>query len=184
MNRLKKTCFIALLSFSICTLSSCSDDDGGSTPSNNSSGNQAPTVAMMVGTWGMVSLDYVGQSTNGPFTTDFSGVGKDFTYMIIFNDNPKTYTTMGGYTIALTTTILGSSVTQDTPISNVVGGGTWDLNGTELTLTDNVTQQPSTSDILSSSNNSFSIDYAGFSGTSTGGAAVDITSGQVTFNRK
>tara|TARA_B100001109_G_scaffold224531_1_gene197499 strand:- start:5243 stop:5863 length:621 start_codon:yes stop_codon:yes gene_type:complete len=164
----------------------------GSNGSNITAGNGSTvkpkmSVNTLVGNWKMVSLDYTGTSSNTvggtTLVSNFSGLGKNFTYLITFNNNPKTYTTRGGYVVELTTAIDTTSFTQDVQISDVVSSGTWSLNGNFMTTIDDSTMESSTTEILQGSNNSFSVDYAGFSGQSNGGASVIINSGQVTFDR-
>ena len=187
MNSIKKLLIAAIATSCMLSFSSCSDDD--STPAIGPTPNQLISSKSLVGTWEMSGLTYRGRSTTtvggNSTTAQFEGVGKDFTYVVQYNDNPKTYTTSGGYTVTLTSTINGSSFVQDAPVSNVISSGTWSLNGNELTSTDDNTMQSSTATILTSpNNNSFSVDFAGFRGSSLQGASVNITSGMVSYDRQ
>lgn len=191
--------FKSLLTFCLATVvvinfSACSDDDSDVTPdqnqNNNQNSNQLISQSSMVGSWNMTALNYVGSSsttTGGTtFTSNFSGVGRDFTYVLDFADNPKIFSSSGGYTIDLTTTFSGTSFTQATSIPDVMSSGSWDLVGNTLTLIDDATNDTSITEITSSPNNdSFSFDYAGFAGQGQqNGASYNLSSGEVTFNRK
>tara|TARA_R110002049_G_scaffold309014_2_gene515820 strand:+ start:665 stop:1225 length:561 start_codon:yes stop_codon:yes gene_type:complete len=172
----------------ILIFSACEKEDKTS-PSSNQSTTPIVSSSTLVGDWEMTSLDYAGASSvsagGSTITTQFTGVGKNFTYTIEFTDNPKRYSATGGYTVTLTSLFNGSSNVQDVPIPDASSSGTWSLNGNTLTITDDVSGDPTTTEILSSSNNNtFSMDFAGFFGQSVQGADVTFTSGQISFNRK
>lgn len=185
MNFLRKGLTILTITVSVISFSSCSDDDGDSSPA--ASPAQRIASSTLVGNWEMTSLDYAGTSSNTvagqTITTEFTGVGKDFTYTLTFSDNPKEFVSTGGYTVELTSIFAGQSTTQDVPIPNAGTTGTWELNGNTLVLVDNNTNETSTTEILSGSNNSFSYDFAGVFGRSVQGANVALSSGQVSFER-
>lgn len=188
MNSIKKIITISLACIFTLSFSSCTKDED-PTPVITPTPNQLISSNSLVGSWIMSGLNYAGSSTTSVgginTTTQFSAVGRDFTYTVQYSDNPKTYTTFGGYTVAITSLLNGSTFTQDASIPNAIASGTWSLNGNELTVTDNSTNQSSTSTILSSANNNdFSVDFAGFSGQSLQGANVKFTSGTVTYKRQ
>ena len=183
MNTFKSPFILLLASIFVFSFSSCSDDDG---PSQSASNNTSSGT--LIGAWEMTSLNYAGETSTSAggvtITSEFSGVGKDFTYVMEFNDNPKTYSTSGGYVVDLTTTVSGTSFTQEVPIVDYVTSGTWSVSNNELTTTDDNTGESSTTKILSSSNSNFSLDFAGFFGDITAGADATITDGQADFKKK
>lgn len=177
-----------ILSFS---MSSCSnDDDDNPTPTQTAltpAANQKIASKTLVGNWEMTSMNYAGsssiQSGGVNYTTTFSGKGKDFTYILTFENNPKTYIATGGYKVELKSNFNGSTNVQDVTIWDASSFGTWSLKGDTLSLNDFNTGQNNSTEILRATNNSFSYDYAGIFGQSSNGANYSLNSGQVSFVR-
>lgn len=175
--------------------SSCAKDNGALTPnpSLGQSNNQATSQIIgvnsntLVGDWKMTSLSYAGSSTTSvggtSTTTQFTGLGKSFTYQITYNDNPKTFVATGGYVVELTSNLNGQSFTSDTPIPDASSSGKWSLNGNILTHILDVTNDTSSTEILRGGPNNFSVDFGGMFGQSAGGAQVTFTSGEVSYER-
>ena len=194
MTLFKKIFYISVSIAFVVSFSSCAEEEA-LTPnpnfsqSQNQNPNSNPSQLIssnsLVGDWGLTSLNYAGTSSDMGLTADFTGVGRDFDYVIKFKDNPKTYSTTGGYTVDLTTSFAGTTFTQTIITGNLIASGTWELNGNVLTTTDDSTQMVSSADILSSpNNNTFSIDYAGYTGQSTQGADVTFSSGEMIMERQ
>lgn len=182
---------LSLLAFSV---TSCTEDEALTpNPSFQQENTSTPVVQKissntLVGDWTVTSLDYAGTSTTSQggntFTTNFSAVGKDFNLDLTFRDNPKTYSSNGGYTVDLTTYFDTTSMTQEVIVPSTSSSGTWSLSGNTLSITDSLTNETNSTEILRAGNNTFSIDYAGFTGQSNMGANVNLTSGQITYQRK
>lgn len=168
MKLLKRSISVFFAVLLIFSFSACSDDDA-----------ITPT-SMMTGEWEITSLNYTGISSSGGSTVGFSGVGRKFTYTINFLDNPKVYNTSGGYTVSLTTD--GSSAT-DFVLDDFISNGTWSIKDNDLTLT-NPNNESSTSKVVFSNLDNFSMDFADLFGKSVGGVDVIFTSGKVKFRRK
>lgn len=125
----------------------------------------------IVGNWELSGLGYSGTSTNGPLTSNFSGVGIDFNAAIEFTAQ-GTYATNGSYTVALTTTTLGQSTTNNIPVSftEALSNGTYEINGNTITFT----QDGESFDysIAELSNNSLKLEYT--TDTNNQGAATNL----------
>jgi hypothetical protein len=106
----------------------CSDDD-----------DPKPTKEGLVGTWTATAIDYAGTTTTSvqgiELKSDFTGKGKDMAMSVIFNDNPATFTSAGSYTVTLTSTTAGQTITQDYPFEGFMINGTWTLDGNTITVT-------------------------------------------------
>jgi hypothetical protein len=185
MNAFRSPLFILLIVFSLFSLSSCTKEESYTPNPSFANPNYTPNSSSnLVGAWKLVSLDYAGTSTNGGASSQFSAVGKSYTYVITFSENPNNYVTTGGYTVALTTELGGISFTQDITLTDYASSGTWQLKGDTLTTVDGTTGDTGSTEILSMSKNEFSMDFAGFFGKSVMGADVVFSSGQVTYKRK
>jgi len=135
---------LLLLSFAV-ILFSCSKDD-----------DPMPTSDGLLGTWSLTSLTYSGMTTTSAsgmtIDADFTGRGKDMDFTTTFQANPNTVTSSGSYTIELTTTVMGSSTTDDYEFDEALSDGTWELKGNKLIITSGsdsqegiITNQTSTS---------------------------------------
>lgn len=106
----------------------CSEDD-----------DPKPTREGLLGGWTVTAVDYAGTTTTTvqgiSAKSDFTGKGKDMAMSINFNDNPATFTSAGSYTVTLTSTTAGQTVTQDYPFEGFMINGTWALDGSTLTIT-------------------------------------------------
>jgi hypothetical protein len=125
-----------LLSLAVIFLA-CSEDD-----------DPKPTSEAMVGNWAITALEYKGTTTTtaqgATIKADFTGTGKDMDLITHFKANPNTVTSEGSYTIVLKTTYMGQSMTEEVPMEEVVTDGTWKLNGSTLTVTNDFGAQDAT----------------------------------------
>jgi len=117
------------------TLFSCGKDDD---PQRSSSD--------LEGEWNITAVDYTGTTTTvtpgfPDIVQDFVGVGRDIEILFTFNDDDS-YTSKGSYVVDLTTTFNGVSTTQEVPVLDFLGSGTYEYTDPDLTLTegDNVSE--------------------------------------------
>lgn len=178
-KHLKNTLTILSLLLTI-TLFSCGEEEDPISTSN----------AAVDGDWEMTALVYSGTSTTsaGGFTvsSDYTGVGYNFSYILSMDASNNTYTTSGGYTIELSTTTNGFTQVQDFPYSGLQSSGTWSLNsaGTELTFVD-ASGNVGTQTIISNGNsNSLVLDYSTvFVPANSPGISYSNLSGSATFTK-
>jgi Lipocalin-like domain len=119
-----------ILAFCLLLLSvACNKDDDA-----NNSGND------LSGTWKLTAISSEGTtSTTGPGTAisgTFKTTGKDYKAQVTFK-NDGTFVSSGTYTAVATTTIGGQTFTQEQPIQDFLGNGTWKRAGNKLTVTVN-----------------------------------------------
>lgn len=131
MKILKLILFTALISLTI----SCSSDDDGAALNSGS----------IVGVWRGTAVNYSGTSTTSgqgqSFTSEFVGEAYDIDYTLTFSENPNKVVSEGNYSIELTTTYMGQTITQNIEGLSFLSDGNWSLNGTTLSITmDNDTQ--------------------------------------------
>lgn len=111
---------------------SCSSDDENS--------NENDITGDLVGTWGIVSLEYSGITTTkidgDDLIINFDGIAKNIDYTIKFSENPNEFEAEGSYDIELTTTFFGITDTQTIPVDDGSGTGTYSLgsNGDTITI--------------------------------------------------
>jgi hypothetical protein len=98
-----------------------------------------PGSDSLVGTWAITALNYEGTSTTSvqgvSVTANFTGTGKDMNLKTTFGKDPNTVTNQGSYTIVLTTSTQGQTVTEEYTYDEVITNGTWALNGSKITVT-------------------------------------------------
>lgn len=168
--------FFAMLSFS---LFSCSKNDQNAKPADQLTGN-----------WKMTAMKYTGTSvvqTGGePFTTHFSGTGKNMDLHLSFAVNPKTFSSHGDYTITLTASFEGQELQQDYTINGFMGGGTWEKRGTTLTVTDKETGKLQSAIISKLDNKTMEILWSGdIASSNPYGMPVTVTvNGTYVFERE
>ena len=114
---------------------------------SNENINISITSADLIGTWNVTSQTVestntvTSQGTSATYQT--SGYGKDYNLTYTFSEDPNILKTQGGYTFVVTTNLPGQpATTQETPITTVDGldSGSWSLNDTTITVTDNNNQ--------------------------------------------
>ncbi|MAO08393.1 MAG: hypothetical protein CL596_06755 [Alteromonas sp.] len=109
---------------------SCSKDDDDDNNTENIS-------ADIVGTWTATDVDYYGTTTtsaNGITTeADFTGEGYDINFTLTFTENPNEITSVGSYSILLTTTFNGQNIEQNVEDLTWDSTGDWSIDGTTLT---------------------------------------------------
>ncbi len=102
-------------------------------------GNPTTGTDDIVGNWEVLTYSYEGQSTTtsggASFTTDFMGDATDVTATVEFKAD-GTYSSTGEYTISLDYEIGGQTISTPVTISNFIGSGTYEVNGSTLTATD------------------------------------------------
>ena len=131
MKKFKKS--LTLICLTLLFLS-CSEDDpiGVNTLENQ-----------LVGTWKLTEITQEGTTTTDlqgvPITSDFTSEGKNINAQVTFTQNPNNFTSSGNYTSVVTITFLGQGTTQEIPvqIDDFLNQGTWSINGSELTITQN-----------------------------------------------
>jgi hypothetical protein len=100
----------------------------------------------LIGAWSVTALNYEGTTISTVLSTSiistFTGVAKNMAMTVTFKQNPNIVTSEGSYTIALTTTTLGQSITEDFTFTDFISDGTWSLNDKKITVTNaGVTQE-------------------------------------------
>jgi|GEM_PF-6773674 len=103
------------------------------------------------GTWKMSKMECNDGTTTtetggSTFAGTFTATGKDFNQTIEFKSD-GTYTSSGGYTAVLSTTLLGQTTTSEAVISDFLQEGTYEVSGDMLTGTA-TTGETGTYDIL------------------------------------
>lgn len=138
MNKLKLIfVFIAMIG-----LASCSDEDGGNTNNGNAAGSWEPTELTYNGT---STFTQAGQTVS----MDFSAVGIDFHNTVITLNNDGTFDSAGeGITVEMTMEFMGQEMTQEMSAPSFISEGTWEVNGSTMTLTESSTNEPQDYDIV------------------------------------
>lgn len=127
---MKNISTIVLALFTFIILNACGTDDDG------------PSIDdPLVGTWNVNNITYGGTATTTypgipAVTSSFTGESTQSDFQVTFNSD-NTFTSGGSYTINLTYTFGGQTITQPTTISGeqVIGSGTWELNGDKIRTT-------------------------------------------------
>ena len=126
-----------LLSCLTVILLSCSEDE-----------DPKPTTDGMIGSWKITTLDYNGSTTTtaqgASIKADFTGAGKNMNLVTTFKASPNTVASEGSYTVVLKTTYMGQTMTEEYDMEDVIGEGTWTLNGNTLTVTSGSDSQTAT----------------------------------------
>ncbi|WOD42999.1 hypothetical protein [Hwangdonia lutea] len=111
----------------ILILSSCSSDDASLITSGD-----------ILGTWKGTSLDYSGNTaTNAQGQTinaDFVGEAYDMNYTLTFKDDPKIVVSEGSYSLKLTTTVSGETMSQNMENIAFLEAESWSKNDNTLTV--------------------------------------------------
>jgi hypothetical protein len=146
-----------------------------------------PSSATLVGKWAVTGVDYKGTSTTSvdgiELESSFTGKGKDMNMTVTLNENPATFTSTGSYTVALTTTVMGASYTQDYPFEGFMIDGTWKQDGNTLTVTNSGGTQQATIVELTASSLKMTWDYT-YTMTQDGATVKMNIQGAYTFKRK
>jgi len=128
MKIFKLLLFTALISLTI----SCSKDDD--KPSQQNNGD-------IVGVWKGTTVDYSGTSeTSGQgqnITSTFNGEAYDVNYTLTFTEDPNKVVSDGSYSVELTTTTNGQTVTQNLEGLEFLSSGDWAISGNSLSVTVN-----------------------------------------------
>ncbi|CAL2077945.1 hypothetical protein [Tenacibaculum sp. 190524A02b] len=146
---MKKTIFKGLvILLSVFTLASCSKSDE---PVNNSD---------LIGEWNLTEFTYSGKTTSKisgqTITTDFEGVGKNFSSKLTFSQNPNKVSASGSHDIDLTYKLFGLEQTNTYTLKDISSEATWTENGDKITFNGQVikTSTPNTIN-LPQSNDSY-----------------------------
>jgi len=124
--------FIVLL---VLAFTSCSDDDN-----DDIIDIEAPT-ASIIGTWIAESVDYSGATETEiqgqTVTADFVGEAFDIDFGVTFSEDPNELVSDGSYSIELTTTVAGQTTVNTIENITFLEDGTWEMDGNELSITNN-----------------------------------------------
>lgn len=107
-----------------------SDDEATSSPATG-----------VVGAWGLIAYTVPdGESVSvlggDEITQQFTQTGTDFEYSVLFTSAPNQLTATGSFTVDETTTFQGQTATQSITLLGDVPIGSWSLNGSTLSLVD------------------------------------------------
>ncbi len=149
MKYLNSFLLLALLA----VLFSCGEEDSDDIMSSDT----------IIGEWQLVALDYMGSSTTinpygPPVSSVFEGVARDVNTTITFNAD-NTFVSLGSYIIDLEADVLGYTIEQAFPFEGFLGSGTWELDGTTMTTTNDTNQQTSVIELENFSDNSWNTNY-------------------------
>ncbi|MEL6811966.1 MAG: lipocalin family protein [Bacteroidota bacterium] len=165
--KILKILFLAVLTAAFV---GCSDDDDG--------GNPVGGAADLVGTWNGTGVSYSGTTettANGvTISADFVGEGYDYNYTVTFSENPNQVTSEGSYSIELTTTSGGQTITQNVENISFSEVGEWSISGDQLTVT-SATGDPSTATIVELTANSLILNIVDVQTQNAGGTSVTST---------
>lgn len=170
---------ILLLSLAVVFMS-CGDDDKDEAQPG-ASGDGLP------GAWTATAIEYEGTTTTSvsgiELESTFTGKGKDMGLTVTFKETPATFTSEGKYTIALTTTTMGYSTTQDYPFTGFMTDGTWALDGKTLTI--NGAGGVQTATVVEQTSTALKMEWDFVNTTTQQGATVEMkVHGTYTFKRK
>ncbi len=123
------------LSVLVSTMVACSSDDDNSND-NDGNGN---TSGELAATWVGETVNYHGTSVTEAqgqtITSDFVGIGYDVDYTLTFSENPNLTSSTGSYSVEVTTTTLGQSITQDIENLTWSNVGEWSRIDDEVSFT-------------------------------------------------
>lgn len=129
----------------------------------------------VVGTWNLTETS----CDDGNSTTTVSGVtatatfkwtGKNFAAKLVFNTDGS-YTSSGSYTQVLTTIAAGQTITQEIPLNDFFGTGTYKISGKTMTATAS-DGTSSTAEILEQTSTKLRFKYSLNRTTNQSGATV------------
>ena len=118
MKHLNKLLIFLLISCIV----SCSDD----------SASNEDKPASIIGTWNIDEMHYFGNSSDGTTDSEFTGIGKEIAYTIIFSENPKEINSGGSYIIERTTTTNGQTTVYDDVKNSSATITPWNQEGDQL----------------------------------------------------
>ncbi len=113
---------------------SCSSDD-------DNTDTQVDSTVDITGSWELKAMEYEGESTQTAggqtLTVTYEAFGKDFDAQVVFTEDPNEVTSTGTYTIEMTMTSMGQSITQDFPVDvseEFISASEWSIDGNVMTL--------------------------------------------------
>ncbi|WP_136480904.1 lipocalin family protein [Cognatitamlana onchidii] len=124
----KISLFVSILCL---VMSACSsDDDGGNTITGD-----------IVGTWNVTKLDLTGEIqaevSGTPISSSVTGEGFDLdNSLVTFNESPSSIESEGTISMRLTYSLNGTELTEEIEDFEFLEGGTWELNGNTLIITE------------------------------------------------
>ncbi len=169
---------VSLFFVLICFAFACSKDE---TP-------EPATGSDLTGSWKVTEIEYAGTSTTTfqgmSFPSNFTGTGYEMDLIVSFDDEPNTYTSSGDYSIAITSTMQGQTMTYNWTNQEFLDGGSWSLSDRELTINSQTgTAQKAT--ILELTATTLKLEYNMVSTTEQNGATVNSdVEGTYTFVRQ
>ncbi|MGB3775185.1 MAG: hypothetical protein WA951_08015 [Leeuwenhoekiella sp.] len=169
------------------TVSCKGDDDSGSPEITNAD--------LVVGTWDMTSNTVDDGNATAtvqgfPITANFTWEGKDYDYQLTF-DEDNMVAEQGGFTVVLTYSAVGQSITEELPLQASDGSGDLLLAGeytiseNQLTVVNNGQVVTATIDELSETTLRLSIDLADLSPELAEGAVENARgTNKITFTKQ
>ena len=156
--------FIAILF--IGTIFSCSNDD------NEDNGESNNTI---IGTWTMVEMEANGATTYQGFPVTIVGEGSNFNGTTIFTEDPNEVVSNATFNLDVEVKIAGQTVAEESYNDDISEEetSTWSLDGNQLTITDNTTNESQTVSI-EFSNNGNTITFEKIMPVEYSGVSVDI----------
>lgn len=123
MQHIYRLLMIGLIAFAV---ASCDKDDN------------SAEQALLAGEWEPIEI-YTNNGVNiasspfGTFTSTYTFEGKDFDVLVVFNENPNTYSSSGTMVYVSIINFMGIEQTIESTVNGFNGSGTWSLNGSILT---------------------------------------------------
>ncbi|PKP29715.1 MAG: hypothetical protein CVT99_16085 [Bacteroidetes bacterium HGW-Bacteroidetes-16] len=111
------------------TIVSCSKKDDTTNPTNGE----------IAGVWNCTAVNYTGTTVTEylgqSITTDFTGEGYNVDFTFTINENPNVATSNGSYSIKLSSTTMGQTITQNIEDIDFNFTGEWSKDGNTMTVT-------------------------------------------------
>lgn len=92
----------------------------------------------ITGVWNCTAVNYTGTSvteySGQSATTDFTGEGYNVDFTFTVSENPNVATSNGSYSIKLTSTVNGQTITQNIENISFILTGEWSKDGNKMTV--------------------------------------------------
>lgn len=93
----------------------------------------------ITGVWNCTAVNYTGTTvteySGQSATTEFTGEGYNVDFTFTVSENPNVATSNGSYSIKLTSTVNGQTITQNIEGNDFIYTGEWSKNGSTMTIT-------------------------------------------------
>lgn len=107
--------------------------------SKNNDDDNNDTSSDLLGTWTATSVNYTGTSVTtvqgNSIESTYVGTGYDIDFTVTFTENPNQMTSAGDYSVELSTTFAGQTITQNVENLAFSEVGAWTREGDQLTVT-------------------------------------------------